>query len=496
MKIRYIFIVTLAIALVALAAGLALAGPQEFYGAACRVSTPHGMGSGCCYSVDNRVVAVITCHHVVKGNRTAWVEFYRPSGRSAKILGQVIVSRPDVDAAVIVIPSHVFRGILPKALPPAKKLPRVGAKIATVGCPNGQDIQGYTATVSRYEGQDMIFAPAPAMGRSGSAIADYDGNEIVAILYAHQPSGRPVEGRATTITAIASAVDNQIQRTALAFDEAVENQEVVETQCAGGQCPGGQCAPQGNRIFGQRPQAQQPSVPWPNEELPGPAYDSAAGQRDPLLPYRQREAEEDRAIAQGLQGIRSDLQGLKQQQIVPPPSSGPIGPIADPQARAMAEQALGQVGELGKKVDAIAEPLANIKAKLEADAEKGGIKGKIAQRILDAAEGEDGEAKGELGLVQKVLHGKLIWIGLAILALFIIKDIKDKKTTGDPLLIEKVLDKVRGARDKATDFLPAPANIAVDGVLDKLHDKVDKLAAKLTDVALATPAPTQPPKTP
>lgn len=480
MKARIVLIVLVTLAALAIAAGMAVAGPVEFYGAACRVSTPHGIGSGCCYSVDQRTVAVITCHHVVKGERRVWVEFYRPNGKSAKIIGQVIVSRPDVDTAIIVIPSHVFKGILPKAIPPAKHLPRVGSKVATVGCPYGKDIQGYTATVVRYEGQDMIFSPAPAMGRSGSAVSDYAGNEIVAVLYAQQPPKHPTEGRATAITQIAAVVDDQIRQTAFAFDSEVLEQEVVEIQCAGGQC-----APQGNRIFGQRPQAQQPAVPWPNEEMPGPAYEDSAGLKDPLLPYRKREAAKDEAISQGLQGIRSELQGLKQQP-TPAAPQVPSGPISDPVAQQMAQQALGQIGELDKRVTAIAEPLSNIKAKLEADAEKGGIKGKIAQKILDAAEGEDGEAKGELGLVQKVLHGKLIWVALAIIAIFVIKDIKDKKTTGDPLFIEKVLDKVRGARDKATDLLPAPANIAVDAALDKLHAKVDQLAAKVA----------APPKTP
>jgi hypothetical protein len=67
----------------------------------------------------------------------------------------------------------------------------------------------------------------------------------------------------------------------------------------------------------------------------------------------------------------------------------------------------GTVQEVGEAV----KPIVKIKERLEADVEAGGIKGRIAQRILDRFEGEDG------GLNKT--HTILICAGVAAALLFV-----------------------------------------------------------------------------
>lgn len=488
MRIRG-FILSLLVALAVFAlASHSLAGPADFYGAACRVSTPHGLGSGACYSVDQRVVAVLTCHHVVKNERVVWLEFYRPSGRSAKIIGQVLISRPNVDAAIIVIPTPVFRGITPKALPPARKLPPPGTRVSTVGCPYGKDLNGYTATIVGYQGNEMLFAPPPAQGRSGSAIADINGEQLLAILWGQEPTN----GRAHTITAIAADLDVRVDALSAdwKWDESVATQCVEEVQC-----PGGNCGPGADEdrfrnggLFGKRnPPQQQPAIPWPNEPTPAPP----PADLSPILGALGN-------ISQQIGAIRPST---------PPAPVGPdpavtnalqqLGNLANV-ADQKADAAIKGVGEVKDKIvglEKAVEPIAKIHAKLEEDAAAGGIKGRIAQRILDKVEGT-GDGDEKFGVLKTLFGDKAILFVLlgvgAVVLLFVRKDIKDKKATGDPLAIEKLLDKVGGLRDKATDLLPAPANIAIDAAMDKVHKRIDDLAGKLTSVALAVPAPAAP----
>jgi hypothetical protein len=96
------------------------------------------------------------------------------------------------------------------------------------------------------------------------------------------------------------------------------------------------------------------------------------------------------APAVDLSSIEQQLAEIRAKQAAAPTPAQP-DPAAQ-QALAVAQQANQGVQQLKGEVDQIGSavaPLVKWQAKLEADAEAGGIKGKVAQKILDATEGGD-----------------------------------------------------------------------------------------------------------
>ena len=163
------------------------------------------------------------------------------------------------------------------------------------------------------------------------------------------------------------------------------------------------------------------------------------------------------------------------------------------QLRADAPKAIdAAVKPLHDRVSLINEtikPFAAIKAKLDADIEAGGIKGKLAQRIEDNLADPTAWIRHALIAIGVVVA--LAAAGLAIHAIHA----HAGKTTG-PSFLERELDKLKAGLTAGAVVNPALAPLAagatgVDALMHLIHNRIDNLQSQVSQVALNTPAPTQ-----
>ncbi|MGW8256526.1 MAG: S1 family peptidase [Thermoguttaceae bacterium] len=202
--------------------------------ATCRISTKAGVGSGCVFEISHGRVYVLTAAHVADSASSNAVrcEFWRKGHQSQPLLGEIIARSETADAAIIAVPQRCFDGILPAVIPlaPHEYVLRPGQTLTSVGCAHGAWSTLWKGHVLGYSGGDLLFLPAPANGRSGSAIFDGEGKMIVALLRAR--TGDNSEGIATSVQSVYEAFTPKTSGWRLAQD--AENHLV---QCPGGTCP-------------------------------------------------------------------------------------------------------------------------------------------------------------------------------------------------------------------------------------------------------------------
>ena len=177
------FFTVLTIGLLPLAAN---ASTDMAIDATCRITTPDGsIGSGCVFEISQGQVYVLTAAHVAKAPTVA-CEFWSRGHQSSQFPAQLIARNEQIDAAILAVPEAAFGGILPRAIPvaPADCVLRPGDTIVSAGCANGSWESAWQGHVLGYQGNDLIFTPGPADGRSGSAILNADGSQIVALIRA------------------------------------------------------------------------------------------------------------------------------------------------------------------------------------------------------------------------------------------------------------------------------------------------------------------------
>ena len=170
--------------------------------------------------------------------------------------------------------------------------------------------------------------------------------------------------------------------------------------------------------------------------------------------------------------LHNDLQGIsgKLDQIAAEKAPVATGSIVDEAARAAAANAEKGVEAIGSQVAGVSKDVGEIKQvltpilklhdKLEADAEAGGIKGKVAQKILDVAEGDG---------TDKPLRHTLITAGVVL---------------GLVLLVAiAVIHTMRTGKGPANDIIEKLAAKHPDNErLQALHAKIDAFDAKLAGV--------------
>jgi len=157
--------------------------------ATCRISTPDGgRGSGCVFEIGQGYVYVITAAHVVGSYSEVSCEFWRDGHQSTPVPGQVILRAidRDADAATVALRQEQFGEVLPAVVPlaPRTYAVRPGETLLSAGCARGAWSTGWKGHALGYRGSDLYFTPAPAQGRSGSALFDADGRQIVGIVRA------------------------------------------------------------------------------------------------------------------------------------------------------------------------------------------------------------------------------------------------------------------------------------------------------------------------
>lgn len=163
---------------------------SDCHDATCRISDG---GTGVAFRQGQGHIYVLTNAHVVDSRQQVSCEFWRAGYQSVPLTATVVarVLNDECDAAVLAIPTEAFAfGQLPKIIPLAQpgRVVRKGETILTVGCPRLEWATGLKGHALGYLGSKLIFRPTPAGGRSGSAIFDGRGEEIVGLL-SHRDEG-------------------------------------------------------------------------------------------------------------------------------------------------------------------------------------------------------------------------------------------------------------------------------------------------------------------
>lgn len=243
---------------------------SDCHDATCRISTPNDYrGTGCAFERAGGLIYVLTNAHVVKQHKTVNCVFWKAGHRSTPFQALVVarVLNDQCDAAVLQIPEALFMGNLPKVIPlarPTRKI-AVGETILTVGCPEAKWASGLKGHALGYEGWKLAFTPTPADGRSGSAIFDATGEQIIGLLFAREVNDR--YGYAVSIQALHRNLAASIKHTVHTGRE--DCPDCNESVGLGDGLP----LPYGGRLMPWRnkePEIAPPVAPTPYPTLPQP----------------------------------------------------------------------------------------------------------------------------------------------------------------------------------------------------------------------------------
>jgi len=453
--------------IVAVVATAAHAGISECIDATCRVTCPDGSGkancgSGCVIQVSNGYAWILTNDHVASGSR-AWCQFYRHGHTSQKMEGVVKFRHKQLDAAIIAVHASHFGGWVPPAIPtaPADYVVRPGETVLSVGCAEGHWPSLWRGHAIGYSGSNLLFRPGPEGGRSGSAIFSRDGRYIVGLL--KQRNTREVTDQTHGIATYCRALRQGINAS-------------IRTADAGYFYRRDQCGPNGCPPQQQQQQQPQGGNNWPT--LP-PAQVEVAPKVDLTVTNGKLDALNDN-VAALLVEIRTD-------RAAPEPIPVPdVTPVVEEQAAKIAE--LRQADELATAereklaeavqgaVDVTAETHKQVgqvvaeQQRVSALITKEGTIGMRRAERLDRIEKQLGEDAGKIETTKAYMKdwfddrirndGTAGWIRAALIlalaaafTLFVVRDIKDKRETGDPLAIEKLVDRIqeRLGRDQAEE---------------------------------------------
>ena len=181
---------------------LALANPHN---AVVRITNGGSMGSGCVFTSTDTHVWILTNAHVAgqtRGNRVQ-VEFFYNGRISTKVPGVVGAAwyrqGGHRDIAMVAVDRSRLGQWMPSVIPIAPAGSTVNWNhVLTIGCPQGRwpsAMMGHGFRHESYAGDVVLFYPAPAPGRSGSAILSADGKQIIGLI-AWRSDGGSGDGRA------------------------------------------------------------------------------------------------------------------------------------------------------------------------------------------------------------------------------------------------------------------------------------------------------------
>ena len=462
----YWIVAVLAIVLITLwAAGLATASIADCIDATCRITAKDGgRGTGCAFERSQGYVYVLTAAHVVGDSQTVQCEFWRAGHQSSPLPATVIQRSPEADAAVVAVPESAFGGLVPKTIPvgPRDFVVRPGETVTSVGCANGTWSTGFRGHALGYEGSDLHFVPTPANGRSGSAIFDAEGRVIVGLLRAR--TGDDTQGIATSLQTLHAALAGQSQ-------SEIRNLKSEITQCPGGSCP---TPGSGNYQYRLLPDPQYRqyeqgrgeaynqgrSNPWPT--LP-PASPSTPMPPIDLGPTNQRL---DR-ITQLLEAAATPPRG----PALPDPAGGDAARDAVEEAKEASAQAVAEVQEESSKLRQFVDTLIGDRGTLKErfDARLSKVQEELGEEastreiarayVKDLA--QEKLSDPTLGLsAGKILGGALglsgpLALGVGMGLWFLSRRIGSKIESGEPLLIQRVVerlgDKIDDLKDRVSD---------------------------------------------
>ena len=459
---------------------------QECLEATCRITTGDGScGSGCVFNVSNEQVYILTAAHVVGQASAAQCEFWRQGHQSRPLAAQVIGRSAAVDTAFLTVPVASFAGAVPPAVPlaPADFVARPGDTLYSVGCANGTWATAWEGHALRYEDDSLRFVPVPANGRSGSAMFDAEGRQIVGIVRAR--TGDNTEGLANTVQMIYAAMQgadrSSESRSAVGPDAAWFAQP---TQCGPGGCCPTQPPPSQNHLlpFRNRREQQNPS-PYPTLPSAPPMdlkpLDEKLGKiADLLLEMRGRSGGATDRLGEGAtegQIRRAAMEALETARTAQAETAR-LAQITDKlhQDQQRTNEAIQRHGTLGERIEM------------------------LRQRV-DERVGDDSSRPEKLrALIHEAVTDKTEWMRIGMIAALVLPlvifviDIAHHKKSGDPLLIEKLAAQLAAGALHQPWLVPA-ANVAshavhdVTGLLALLNQQTQASAQKPPSTVVVAP---------
>ncbi len=447
---------TLAVIVLVVAMGRpSLAALSDCHEATCRITAADGgRGSGCAFRISDGTVYVLTNAHVAT-SATLEVEFWRDGHKSNPLIGRLVTRDAKVDAAVVAVAGSQFAGVLPKIIPiaAADRSPRPGDSVMSVGCAAGSWSTGWKGHVLGYSGADMYFLPPPANGRSGSAIFDARGETIVGLLKAR--TGDDSTGIASSLPSLHGAFSASVN--ANRRPSTTSSVAKKDAQCPGGTCP----SPSPWRLSPYRQQQDDRIGQLQNQrQQVWPTLPVAGTQSLDLSPTNEKL---DR-IADLLLQMRSESIAQSVPKAVP---NERVVDMVVEQAAAESRQATAEMklatGKIGEVVSTLIgdretlrqrfdERLAKVKSELGEDAQRRDI----ARAYVKDLAGEklsQGTAAFSGGKIMAGALGVSAPLSLAIgMGLwFLSRRAASKLESGDPLLVQRMFDRVSDKVDALKD---------------------------------------------
>ena len=493
-----------------------LADINEQFDATCRITaanTKDGKsgivyGTGCAIRATESYVAVMTNAHVVgtQANAIVTCEFWSRGHQSGKLPGQVFVSDPSIDTAVVLVPTPAFSGTLPRPLRFATRPPQPGETVLSVGCAGGGWQTGWKGHVLGYGQNMMWFLPPPADGRSGSAITNEVG-EIVALLRVRM--GDDSCGGAVDLPTLKGHVYTAMRDRVDSFQPVKEVADVW-VQCPGGCCPGGSCPynssppssedglfnpPLFPRLHPQQ-QSVAPPNPWPTLPPASPATD--------LSP-----------VIGAINSLQETIRN--QSPSYPPPTTQNPSPFPDPSTLALLQRHETDIGGIRGEVQQIRGDIQQTHESLvainKAIAPLETIERKVEQlefwknptnpQSLASEAHLNPSTTDPTAWIKHALLSIAVVVALLSVALVVhaIHANKAAIAAGKPSPLEKTFDDLKNQLAAAASNHPALAPLAsgaasADGSLvHKLLDNQMAMNQSMVNMALQTPVPAATPPT-
>lgn len=463
--------------------------------ATCRVTTMDGScGTGCVCEVGPDAIFVLTAAHVVGNQSAAACEFWREGHTSVRLPGRVVarVDNNETDAAVIAVGKDSLGGWLPKAIPlaPPNYAIRPGDALVSVGCANGNWSTGWKGHALGCSGSELRFVPAPANGRSGSAVFNAEGTCIVGLIRARTMDSQ--EGIACGLGAI--------------YRDLVQVSGEIRSQCGPNGCPGTppyRLLPyrQQQEYLNRQPPAPQTTPnanPWPTLPPSAPAPTPAPA---PAPIIERVDLSETHKKLDRIADLLSEMQKRPEPEkpVTPqapatPPQPVPVplpGPVVAPAPAPVPVPAKPEPDPRVEQVEKTAKQTgeAVVEVKAEQSKLRQGLEGlhtavqklvgdvtTIPERIqtrIEKVKAEGAESTGEVArayvkdlLKEKLADGTVGWtagqaaaaalglgtpIGLALAGgLWIVsRQISSKVQSGEPLLVQQLVGRIT---DKIEDI--------------------------------------------
>lgn len=277
-----------------LSASLCRASLHECYDATCRLHVSGHSGTGCVYAADDTHYYVLTNAHVTQTGQAPQLVF-TIRGYETTLPGETVWhSHAPIDqgyhrdVAVVKVARQSFGDYAPQIIPIASEsFPlAAGQEIGSSGCPAGGVNTSWKGHIIRVSADAFQFWPPPKGGRSGSAIFDSAGTQIIGLL----AWGGGGEGTAQTIGELHRAfrgepaqkypVAQLVPDPQIVYPQPLD--ELVPIQCPDGNCPGGNC-PNPGRPTRPRPPGGGDFNPYPGPPV-GPPANPAPANPAPVNP--------------------------------------------------------------------------------------------------------------------------------------------------------------------------------------------------------------------